>query len=170
MFSDSFNKCFKICFRKKTLWHETDAMLFFIVPQKVRMHPNRKPSGKMSKCLTNKIVSSWGQSLESDLRFMYTCTRYPNMHASTSAAKKKRSVLLVKHILIESPFFILSFAQLQWNVYPICYLPTPLRAKPISDLNATGLDLCTDFDNDLYDMSGISENILLIHGNINSPS
>ncbi|XP_055295035.1 insulin-like growth factor-binding protein complex acid labile subunit [Sitodiplosis mosellana] len=56
---------------------------------------------------------------------------------------------------------------LSWNVYPICYMPERLRAKPISVLNVTTLDWCTEFDNDLYDMAGISENILLKRGNFN---
>lgn len=43
-------------------------------------------------------------------------------------------------------------------------MPERLRAKPISILNATELEWCTDFDNDLYDMAGISENILLKRG------
>lgn len=56
--------------------------------------------------------------------------------------------------------------QLQWNVYPICHVPATLRGKPISDLNTTTLSVCSDFDdNDVYDMAGISENILLIRGN-----
>lgn len=58
------------------------------------------------------------------------------------------------------------FLQLQWNVYPICHLPASLRGKPISDLNATVLAECMDIDsNDLYDIAGISENILLMRGN-----
>lgn len=58
------------------------------------------------------------------------------------------------------------FLQLQWNVYPICQLPAALRGKPISDLNATVLVECMDIDsNDLYDIAGISENILLMQGN-----
>lgn len=56
--------------------------------------------------------------------------------------------------------------QLQWNVYPICHLPVTLRNKPISDLNGTVLVDCMDIDsNDLYDIAGISENILLMQGN-----
>lgn len=49
-------------------------------------------------------------------------------------------------------------------MYPECYLPSTLRGKPISDMNATALSWCSDFDNDLYDMAGISET-LLIRGN-----
>lgn len=61
---------------------------------------------------------------------------------------------------------LVHFLQLQWNVYPICHLPAVLRGKPISDLNSTALDECMDIDsNDLYDMAGISENILLMQGN-----
>lgn len=43
-------------------------------------------------------------------------------------------------------------------------MPERLRAKPISILNVTEMEWCTDFDNDLYDMAGISENILLKRG------
>ncbi|XP_031624844.1 insulin-like growth factor-binding protein complex acid labile subunit isoform X2 [Contarinia nasturtii] len=56
---------------------------------------------------------------------------------------------------------------LPWNIYPICYWPDSLRNKPISDINATALESCNDFDNDLYDFGGISENILLKRGNFN---
>lgn len=63
-------------------------------------------------------------------------------------------------------FFLSLYLQLQWNVYPICRIPVSLRGKPISDLNGTALLDCLDIDsNDLYDIGGISENILLIRGN-----
>lgn len=128
----------------------------FSLCKKLDCMQNGKPSGKMSKCLTNKIVVGSGHGIWFTVYVHSTQTRI--QHTGTDTPEK--SVFLVKYILIESYSL-----QLQWNVYPICYLPASLRAKPISDLNTTALGSCIDFDNDLYDMGGISQNILLIRGN-----
>lgn len=81
--------------------------------------------------------------------------------------KKNSFFLLENHSNWISPLLAQSTLQLQWNVYPICHLPAMLRGKPISDLNATVLLECMTIDtNDLYDIAGISENILLMQGNV----
>lgn len=85
---------------------------------------------------------------------------------------KKSSFSVLEAILIEFYLYLhiwltdSFYLQLQWNVYPICHFPVALRGKPISDLNGTVLTECMDIDsNDLYDIAGISENILLMQGN-----
>lgn len=94
---------------------------------------------------------------------------WPNTRDEWSTKQKNTWLffsLLENHSNWISPLFAHLTLQLQWNVYPICHLPAPLHGKPISDLNDTVLVECIDIDsNDVYDIAGISENILLMQGN-----
>lgn len=125
--------------------------------------------------LTNKN-SHWSFELKFDLEFERRQFRHYNQ---ASIQKMSETYILfaihLKTILIEfylylhiwlTGHFFCWYLQLQWNVYPICQWPVTLRGKPISDLNGTALVECMDIDsNDLYDIAGISENILLMQGN-----
>lgn len=60
----------------------------------------------------------------------------------------------------------ISFApQLQWNLYPVCYLPEHERLTPISDLNYYTLERCIEFTSDEQnDVTGMSRNIFQANG------
>lgn len=63
----------------------------------------------------------------------------------------------------ETPFIYLPL-QLQWHSVPECFLPKSLRGAPISHLEVSSLDLCTELQPDEGMNAASTSHNFLMHG------
>lgn len=108
----------------------------------------------MNQINSTHITSNRAAALEYLSRKLTLIFLWMNAHTHISGHPKRifQSTLIQFHCYIHF--------QLNWNIYPTCYLPEHLYGKPISYLNISTLSLCIEYIDDHYHMNGISENIL----------